>query len=111
MEPGDATADVGPPREARIGFFVGKGGVGKSTLASATAVRAALRGERVLVVSTDQAHSLSDVLGSPIQPGGAGSPVRILTEERCADGGGADTGRADGGGADTGRADGGGGGG
>lgn len=66
---------------ARISFFVGKGGVGKSTLASATAVRAALAGERVLAVSTDQAHSLGDVLGVAVPPTGAREPVRILTEE------------------------------
>lgn len=66
---------------ARISFFVGKGGVGKSTLASATAVRAALAGQRVLAVSTDQAHSLGDVLGVVVPPTGACEPVRILTEE------------------------------
>ncbi|MCX6482589.1 MAG: ArsA family ATPase [Mycobacterium sp.] len=88
MEPGDAAADTGPTDVARISLFVGKGGVGKSTLASATAVRAALRGERVLAVSTDQAHSLGDVLGVPVQPSGAAEPVRILTEERGGDNGG-----------------------
>ena len=89
MEPGDAAAAAaGLPTVARIGFFVGKGGVGKSTLASATAVRAALGGERVLVVSTDQAHSLGDVLGVPVAPSGAGEPVRILAEERGGDTGG-----------------------
>ncbi len=88
MEPGHIpTADAGP-NPARIGFFVGKGGVGKSTLAAAAAVRAALSGQRVLVVSTDQAHSLGDVLGIPVDPGGAGEPVRILTEERGGDTGG-----------------------
>ncbi|MCV7347114.1 ArsA family ATPase [Mycolicibacterium rhodesiae] len=66
---------------ARISFFVGKGGVGKSTLASATAVRAALAGQRVLAVSTDQAHSLGDVLGLAVPPTGTRDPVRILTEE------------------------------
>lgn len=82
MQPGHtATADAGP-NAARIGFFVGKGGVGKSTLAAAAAVRAALNGQRVLVVSTDQAHSLGDVLGVPVEPAGVGEPVRILTEER-----------------------------
>ena len=66
MNPGHTpTADAGPS-PARIGFFVGKGGVGKSTLAAAAAVRAALGGHRVLVVSTDQAHSLGDVLGIPV---------------------------------------------
>ena len=88
MNPGHtATADAGPS-PARIGFFVGKGGVGKSTLAAAAAVRAALGGERVLVVSTDQAHSLGDVLGVPVEPGGAGEPVRILTEEHSGHTGG-----------------------
>ena len=88
MEPGDAAADAGPPRPARIAFFVGKGGVGKSTLAAATAVAAALRGDRVLVVSTDQAHSLGDVLGETVPPGAGSDPVRILTEERAGTGGG-----------------------
>lgn len=80
-------ADAGPS-PARIGFFVGKGGVGKSTLAAATAVRAAQAGQRVLVVSTDQAHSLGDVLGTVVEPSGTGEPVRILTEERGGDTGG-----------------------
>jgi len=89
VEPSDAAVtDAGLTTGARIGFFVGKGGVGKSTLASATAVRAALSGERVLVVSTDQAHSLGDVLGMPVAPSGAGDPVRILTEEHGGDTGG-----------------------
>ena len=73
------TVDDGP--RARIAFFVGKGGVGKSTLACAEAVRSALAGRRVLVVSTDQAHSLGDVLGTPVAPTGDTEPVRILTEE------------------------------
>ncbi len=82
MEPTAAPADdAGPTPPARISFFVGKGGVGKSTLASATAVRAALGGERVLAVSTDQAHSLGDVLGVAVPPTGAREPVRILTEQ------------------------------
>ena len=42
-------------------FFSGKGGVGKTTLAAATGVHLASAGKRVLVVSTDPAHSLSDV--------------------------------------------------
>jgi arsenite-transporting ATPase len=46
----------------RLILYVGKGGVGKTTLAAATAVRAAEFGHRVLVVSTDIAHSLADVL-------------------------------------------------
>lgn len=46
-----------------IEFWGGKGGVGKTTLAAAAALRAARRGHRTLVVSTDPAHSLGDVLG------------------------------------------------
>lgn len=68
------------PTPARISLFVGKGGVGKSTLASATAVAAANRGQRVLVVSTDQAHSLGDVLGVAVPPSGCDRPVRVRTD-------------------------------
>ena len=46
--------------------MTGKGGVGKTTLSAATAVNAADRGSRTLLVSTDAAHSLSDVLGIAI---------------------------------------------
>jgi arsenite-transporting ATPase len=41
-------------------LFTGKGGVGKTTLAAATALRSARRGYKTLVISTDAAHSLSD---------------------------------------------------
>ncbi len=44
-------------------FFTGKGGVGKTSLAAATAVFLADRGKRVLLVSTDPASNLDDVLG------------------------------------------------
>jgi arsenite-transporting ATPase len=44
-------------------FFTGKGGVGKTSVASATAVTLADRGRRVLLVSTDPASNLDDVLG------------------------------------------------
>ena len=47
----------------RVLLVVGKGGVGKTTLAAATALAAARDGLRTLVVSTDPAHSLTDVLG------------------------------------------------
>jgi arsenite/tail-anchored protein-transporting ATPase len=65
---------------ARISLFVGKGGVGKSTLATATAVRDARSGLRVLVVSTDQAHSTGDVLGVAITPTGERRPTRVLAD-------------------------------
>lgn len=45
----------------RLLWVGGKGGVGKTTVAAALAVLAARRGRRVLVVSTDPAHSLGDV--------------------------------------------------
>jgi arsenite-transporting ATPase len=45
---------------ARIILFTGKGGVGKTSAAAATAVRVAATGRGVLVMSTDAAHSLSD---------------------------------------------------
>ena len=44
----------------RVLLFTGKGGVGKTTVAAATAVRAAEAGNRTLVMSTDPAHSLGD---------------------------------------------------
>ena len=44
----------------RVLLFTGKGGVGKTTIAAATAVRAADAGLRTLVMSTDPAHSLGD---------------------------------------------------
>jgi arsenite/tail-anchored protein-transporting ATPase len=50
----------GAPRHL---FFTGKGGVGKTSLAAATAVSLADAGKRVLLVSTDPASNLDDVLG------------------------------------------------
>lgn len=50
----------------RILLFTGKGGVGKTTVAAATAVRAARHGLRTLVLSTDPAHSLADCLGEAL---------------------------------------------
>ena len=46
----------------RIILYSGKGGVGKTSLSAATAVRSAALGRRTLVVSTDAAHSLADAL-------------------------------------------------
>jgi arsenite-transporting ATPase len=44
----------------RLILFTGKGGVGKTTLAAATALLSAKKGYKTLVISTDAAHSLSD---------------------------------------------------
>jgi arsenite-transporting ATPase len=50
----------------RILLFTGKGGVGKTTVAAATAVRASAAGQRTLVMSTDPAHSLADSFDVPL---------------------------------------------
>jgi arsenite-transporting ATPase len=60
----------------RVILYSGKGGVGKTTLSAATAVRAARLGHRTLVVSTDAAHSLADALGVAL----GAEPVKV--EER-----------------------------
>lgn len=62
--------------------------MGKSTLATATAVRAARAGMRVLIVSTDQAHSTGDVLGTTVTPTGRREPTRVLAELDTAESGG-----------------------
>ena len=54
-------------------LFTGKGGVGKTTVAAATAVRAAANGSRTLVLSTDSAHSLAD----SFEVGIGGQPTEI----------------------------------
>lgn len=48
-------------------FFTGKGGVGKTSVACAAAVRLADAGKRVLLVSTDPASNLDEVLGTPLE--------------------------------------------
>src|SRR5207342_553272 len=55
-------------RVVRILLFTGKGGVGKSTVASGTAALAAADGHRTLVLSTDAAHSLADAFGTAVGP-------------------------------------------
>ncbi len=58
----------------RIILFTGKGGVGKTTSAAATAMKAAQQGIKTLVISTDPAHSLSDALNIKLSP----EPVEIM---------------------------------
>lgn len=57
----------------RIILFTGKGGVGKTSVAAATALVAASRGLRTLVMSTDPAHSLADSFDFPL----GGEPTKI----------------------------------
>jgi arsenite-transporting ATPase len=54
--------------DRHVVFFGGKGGVGKTTCSSAFALAASKRGQRVLLVSTDPAHSTSDIFERPIGP-------------------------------------------
>ena len=60
--------------DKKVLFFGGKGGVGKTTCASATALAASHAGKRVLLVSTDPAHSTSDIFEREIGP----EPVELL---------------------------------
>ena len=58
-------------------FFTGKGGVGKTSLACATAMKLALDGRKVLLVSTDPASNLDEVLQTPL--GASPTPVNGVT--------------------------------
>ena len=62
-------------RAPRNLFFTGKGGVGKTSVACATAIALAGRGRRVLLVSTDPASNLDEVLETPLagEPRAAGN--------------------------------------
>ena len=71
----------------RIIIYTGKGGVGKTSVSAATALAAAARGQRTLVISTDNAHSLADSLAVPlgadpvpIRPNLWGLEIDVLTE-------------------------------
>jgi arsenite-transporting ATPase len=57
----------------RILVYTGKGGVGKTSIAAATGVSLARRGQRTLVLSTDAAHSLGDSFDQPLGP----EPVQV----------------------------------
>ena len=54
---------------AELTFFIGKGGVGKTTVSAAYAVRVARQHpkKQVLLLSLDPAHSLADVLQLPLR--------------------------------------------
>ncbi len=72
-EHADATRTPGETTTPPIVFFGGKGGVGKTTMAAAHALRQADQGRRTLLVSTDPAHSLGDALGLVL----GDRPVRV----------------------------------
>ncbi|RNA65472.1 arsenic-transporting ATPase [Prosthecochloris sp. ZM_2] len=57
----------------RIILYLGKGGVGKTTVSASTATAIARSGKRVLIMSTDVAHSLADALGVELSP----TPVEV----------------------------------
>lgn len=65
----------------RVLLYTGKGGVGKTTLALATALGAARHGHRVCVLSTDPAHSLADALGQPVGPEARRITDRVYARE------------------------------
>ncbi|MBN1929551.1 MAG: ArsA family ATPase [Chlorobiaceae bacterium] len=60
--------------QPRVIIYSGKGGTGKTTISSSTAVALARQGKRVLIMSSDPAHSLSDVFGVQI---GRNEPLKI----------------------------------
>ncbi len=64
---------------SRLFFFVGKGGVGKTSVSSAFALMLSERGINTLLLSTDPAHSLSDVLGVKV-----GSEVKSVKKNFAA---------------------------
>jgi arsenite-transporting ATPase len=67
-------------RAPRNLFFTGKGGVGKTSVACATAIALAERGRRVLLVSTDPASNLDEVLETPLgsEPRAIGGVDRLF---------------------------------
>src|SRR5436189_514257 len=65
----------------RILLFTGKGGVGKTTVAAATAVHAAASGLRTIVCSTDPAHSLADAFGVPLGDEPTGVTDRLVAQQ------------------------------
>jgi len=63
----------------RIIFFAGKGGVGKTSVAGATALRSAQRGKDTMLMSLDTAHSLADIfdLDLPLMDQNKGKPIQV----------------------------------
>ncbi len=75
----------------RFLFFTGKGGVGKTSLSTATALALADAGKRVLLVSTDAASNLDEMLGAPLRneptdvPGAPGLQLLNIDPETAAE--------------------------
>ena len=65
----------------RVVLFTGKGGVGKTTVAAATAVRAARSGLKTMVMSTDPAHSLADSFDLPLESDATQIEDRLWAEQ------------------------------
>lgn len=63
----------------RIILFAGKGGVGKTSIAAATGIKAAEMGRKTLIMSLDVAHSLSDIfdLEKGLLDQNKGRPIKI----------------------------------
>jgi arsenite-transporting ATPase len=59
--------------KTRIILFTGKGGVGKTSCAAASAIKAVKNGKKTLIISSDPAHSLSDALDTELGP----EPVKV----------------------------------
>lgn len=71
--PGDNSLTLFLADPTRFLFFTGKGGVGKTSLACASAIHLADRRKRVLLISTDPASNLDEVLGVRLNP----TPTRV----------------------------------
>lgn len=75
----------------RFLFFTGKGGVGKTSLSAATALALAEEGKRVLLLSTDAASNLDEILGAPLSnqavpvPGAPGLEVLNIDPDAAAE--------------------------
>lgn len=75
----------------RFMFFTGKGGVGKTSISCATALALAGQGKRVLLVSTDPASNLDEMLGAPLSdqplaiPGAAGLFAMNIDPDKAAE--------------------------
>lgn len=74
-------SDSAPSVGTRILLFTGKGGVGKTTCAAATAQRAARQGKKTLLLSSDPAHSLADALDQDLGPEAQEVDTQLYAQE------------------------------